>query len=92
MDFQNRVTLPSIKNFQLCDDNHNVVLQFGRVGKDQFTMDFTVFILETEALKSLIMMCRVHSPYFKPFASVVLDFCCNVYLFEVYEVCNYVFR
>lgn len=40
MDFQSRVTIPSIKNFQLEDSNGVVVLQFGRIGKDTFTMDF----------------------------------------------------
>lgn len=40
MDFQSRVTIPSIKNFQLEDSNGMVVLQFGRIGKDTFTMDF----------------------------------------------------
>ena len=53
MDFQNRVTIPSIKNFQLCDNDHNVVLQFGRVGKDQFTMDFTVCISGNQGIKIL---------------------------------------
>ena len=42
MDFHSRVTIPSIKNFQLQDQNNNVVLQFGRIGKNQFTMDFSV--------------------------------------------------
>ena len=42
MDFHNRVTIPSIKNFQLQDQNNEIVLQFGRVGANQFTMDFTV--------------------------------------------------
>ena len=42
MDFQSRVTIPSIKNFQLEDSNGVVVLQFGRIGKDTFTMDFRV--------------------------------------------------
>ena len=40
MDFRNRVTIPSIKNFQVEDGNNNVVLQFGRVGQNDFTMDF----------------------------------------------------
>lgn len=42
MDFRNRVTIPSIKNFQVEDGNSNVVLQFGRVGQNDFTMDFKV--------------------------------------------------
>mmetsp|Transcript_23843 Transcript_23843/g.34969 ORF Transcript_23843/g.34969 Transcript_23843/m.34969 type:complete len:683 (+) Transcript_23843:159-2207(+) len=41
LNFSGRVTMASVKNFQLVDpDEQNaVILQFGRVGKDQFTMD-----------------------------------------------------
>eukprot|EP01032_Pedospumella_encystans_P019660 gene19660-22358_t len=41
LNFNGRVTMASVKNFQLVDpDEQNaVVLQFGRVGKDEFTMD-----------------------------------------------------
>ena len=41
LNFNGRVTMASVKNFQLVDpDEQNaVVLQFGRVGKDDFTMD-----------------------------------------------------
>ena len=41
LNFNGRVTMASVKNFQLVDpDEHNsVVLQFGRVAKDEFTMD-----------------------------------------------------
>lgn len=42
MDFKSRVTIPSIKNFQLESPEKEVVMQFGRVGKDVFTMDFKV--------------------------------------------------
>lgn len=42
MDFRNRVTIPSVKNFQIEDATSNVIFQFGRVGKDNFTMDFKV--------------------------------------------------
>jgi len=37
------VTHASVKNFQLVDESdedERVVLQFGKVGKDMFTMDF----------------------------------------------------
>jgi tubby-related protein 1 len=36
-----RVTMASVKNFQLIEpeDHETVVLQFGRVGKHDFTMD-----------------------------------------------------
>ncbi|KAG2439214.1 hypothetical protein HXX76_004576 [Chlamydomonas incerta] len=42
LNFNGRVTEASVKNFQLVsDDNHNhVILQFGKVGKDTFTMDY----------------------------------------------------
>ncbi|ETW06731.1 hypothetical protein H310_02898 [Aphanomyces invadans] len=42
LNFNGRVTMASVKNFQLVtpEDQETVILQFGRVGKDLFTMDF----------------------------------------------------
>lgn len=42
LNFNGRVTMASVKNFQLVDpeDQEPVLLQFGRVGKDVFTMDY----------------------------------------------------
>ena len=42
LNFNGRVTMASVKNFQLVtpQDHDSVVLQFGKVGKDDFTMDF----------------------------------------------------
>ena len=42
LNFNGRVTMASVKNFQLVadDDHDSILLQFGRVGKDLFTMDF----------------------------------------------------
>ena len=43
LNFNGRVTRASVKNFQLCipeRDPDRVVMQFGRVGKDAFTMDY----------------------------------------------------
>jgi len=42
LNFNNRVTMASVKNFQLVDaDNPELLyLQFGRVGKDTFNLDF----------------------------------------------------
>lgn len=42
LNFNGRVTMASVKNFQLVspDDVETVLLQFGRTGKEQFTMDF----------------------------------------------------
>jgi tubby-related protein 1 len=42
LNFNGRVTMPSVKNFQLVHEGlDEVVLQFGKTGKDHFTMDFT---------------------------------------------------
>ncbi|CAA7388636.1 unnamed protein product [Spirodela intermedia] len=46
LNFRGRVTVASVKNFQLVTssgsgpDNERIVLQFGKVGKDLFTMDY----------------------------------------------------
>jgi len=42
LNFNGRVTMASVKNFQLIthDDQEKIILQFGRVAKDEFTMDF----------------------------------------------------
>jgi len=42
LNFNGRVTMASVKNFQLIQENDEdkVILQFGRVAKDKFTMDF----------------------------------------------------
>eukprot|EP00164_Ancoracysta_twista_P003917 GFYU01005253.1.p1 GENE.GFYU01005253.1~~GFYU01005253.1.p1 ORF type:complete len:415 (+),score=105.05 GFYU01005253.1:142-1245(+) len=42
LNFNGRVTIASVKNFQLVsdDDPERVILQFGRVGKHNFTMDY----------------------------------------------------
>jgi len=42
LNFNGRVTMASVKNFQLVadDDHETVLLQFGRVGKNKFSMDF----------------------------------------------------
>lgn len=41
LNFNGRVTMASVKNFQLVDpeDQNSVILQFGRVAQDEFTMD-----------------------------------------------------
>ena len=42
LNFNGRVTHASVKNFQLVTEgSETVVLQFGKVGSDSFTMDFT---------------------------------------------------
>lgn len=42
LNFNGRVTMASVKNFQLIthDDQDQIILQFGRIAKDEFTMDF----------------------------------------------------
>lgn len=44
LNFYGRVTMASVKNFQLVstEDFDRIILQFGRVAKDEFTMDFRV--------------------------------------------------
>ena len=39
LNFNGRVTMASVKNFQLVDDNGDMCLQFGRTGKDEFILD-----------------------------------------------------
>jgi len=44
LNFGGRVSVASVKNFQLCDrhDHENIMLQFGRIeGRHYFTMDFS---------------------------------------------------
>ncbi|GAU97585.1 hypothetical protein RvY_08858-2 [Ramazzottius varieornatus] len=43
LNFHGRVTQASVKNFQIVPDNdvEYIVMQFGRVAEDAFTMDFT---------------------------------------------------
>ncbi|KAI8823052.1 tubby C-terminal-like domain-containing protein [Fimicolochytrium jonesii] len=42
LNFSGRVTLASVKNFQIVpeEDNEYIILQFGRVGDEHFTVDF----------------------------------------------------
>ncbi len=39
LNFNGRVTMASVKNFQLVDENGDMCLQFGRTGKDEFILD-----------------------------------------------------
>jgi tubby-related protein 1 len=51
LNFQGRVTKPSVKNFQLVplDQPDNVVCQFGKVGDDRFNLDFKAPICPLQA-------------------------------------------
>ena len=40
LNFSGRVTMASVKNFQLCEQkNDSQIMQFGRIGKDEFSLD-----------------------------------------------------
>jgi hypothetical protein len=43
LDFHGRVTMPSVKNFQICHEINTdyVVMQFGKVNKDLYTCDYS---------------------------------------------------
>jgi tubby-related protein 1 len=51
LNFHGRVTIASVKNFQLVspEDHSKVVLQFGKTGKDDFTMDIQYPITPLQA-------------------------------------------
>lgn len=42
LNFKGRVSVPSVKNFQLVrkDNIHDIICQFGKVGDDRFHLDF----------------------------------------------------
>jgi len=42
LNFKGRVSVPSVKNFQLVspDDIDTVICQFGKIGEDRFHLDF----------------------------------------------------
>jgi tubby-related protein 1 len=39
LNFNGRVTMASVKNFQLCTHDGKQIMQFGRVGDDEFNLD-----------------------------------------------------
>merc|ERR1712150_129202 len=52
LNFGGRVSVASVKNFQLCarNDQEHIMLQFGRVqGRHSFTMDFQFPLTATQA-------------------------------------------
>lgn len=61
LNFNGRVTMASVKNFQLVEpENQNaVILQFGRVGKDEFTMDMQWPITPLQAFQ--VTLSSFHS-------------------------------
>ena len=59
LNFHGRVTMMSSKNFQLVrpEDHDSVVLQFGKVGKDDFTMDFQWPLSPFQAFALALSVC-----------------------------------
>jgi len=53
---QGRVTVASVKNFQLVDerDENRIVLQFGKCSDDMFTMDYSYPLCALQVTRSLI--------------------------------------
>ena len=57
LNFGGRVSVASVKNFQLCDrhDQDNILLQFGRIqGRHSFTMDFQYPLTAVQAFSIAI--------------------------------------
>lgn len=60
LNFNNRVRLPSVKNFQMIrsdDQSKTVYLQFGRVGDDSFSLDFGYPISPFQAFSIALSAC-----------------------------------
>jgi tubby-related protein 1 len=59
LDFNNRVTKPSVKNFQLINakDPNTVIFQFGRVGKESFSLDFRWPLSPIQAFAIALSSC-----------------------------------
>ena len=58
LNFNGRVTLPSVKNFQLAEseDAERIAMQFGRVSDSHFTLDYSY--------RALQYRCRRHHAWF----------------------------
>lgn len=57
LNFGGRVSVASVKNFQLCerDDHEKILLQFGRIqGRHSFTMDFQYPLTAVQAFSIAI--------------------------------------
>jgi len=57
LNFRGRVSVASVKNFQLCDrnDHDHIMLQFGRIeGRHSFTMDYQYPLTAVQALSIAI--------------------------------------
>lgn len=40
LNFKGRITVPSVKNMQIANSEGELVMQFGRIGKDKFNLDY----------------------------------------------------
>ena len=70
LDFKGRVTIPSVKNFQLVLENNvglfggdrsverKTILQFGKIGADKFTMDFRHPLSPVQAFGIVLSACE----------------------------------
>ena len=65
LNFYGRVTMASVKNFQLVstEDFDRIILQFGRVARDEFTMDFQV---TQHQFRSIAAQARIEPPFLGP--------------------------
>jgi len=65
LNFNGRVTIPSVKNFQLCfpDAPENVVLQFGRIGKNEFTLDLQYPLSPLQAFAAALSAMDLNKPF-----------------------------
>ena len=64
LDFKGRVTMPSVKNFQLIvegEPTQKVVMQFGKVGKDAFNMDYAAPLTALQAFGIVLSVFRAGS-------------------------------
>jgi hypothetical protein len=59
LNFQGRVTMASVKNFQLTrrDDTERLVMMFGRVGAHTFHMDFASPLSPVQAFGIMLSAC-----------------------------------
>merc|ERR1719231_1941830 len=60
LNVNGRVTMASVKNFQLVQPDHldEILLQFGRVGKDEFTMDFRAPLSPFQVTRTQTLKCN----------------------------------
>lgn len=83
LNFNGRVTLPSVKNFQLqlegASDPNQVSLQFGKTGDSTFTMDYSYPLSPLQAFQ--VCQCIPHAAYsctrYAPYGWQVVALLCS---------------